>query len=441
MYIKEFISKEWSAYADYDNRRSLPHVMDGLKITQRKAMYAAISIGKAERPMKVSQFAAEAAKLTAYHHGDTSMISTVVGLAQNYPGSNNYPLLEKHGQFGSRLSNEPAAARYIHTRIHKNWSKFFKPIDQEVVESLYDDGDKIEPKFYIPIIPTILLNGADGVGNGFKSSILNYDVPDIVKALKELMKSGVIKTNLIPKILGFTGKIEKADKQVSFIGNLKVVNTTKIHITELPPGYDNDKYKKLLNKLMDARVIKDYENNSTEDKWDWVISCPRETTALPHDKLLEKFGLVSKVSENFVCWGVDNNYPLTFDGPEALITYWYEQRLKLYDKSLKNQIKQTKNVIIKLNLKMMFIKWCLKNDFRKLSRQEFITNAIAGVKGLTTDLASEFVGLPMYRITTDEVIKAEKEMEEALDELDQLEQLTPISVMEKDLKELAEARA
>ena len=130
--------------------------------------------------MKVSQFAGKAAELIAYHHGDTSMISTIIGLAQDYPGTNNYPLLEKHGQFGSRLSGEAAAPRYINTRLHKNWDRFFKPEDQQIVEYLYDDGEMIEPKYFIPVIPTILLNGCDGVGNGFKSSILNYEIQDIV---------------------------------------------------------------------------------------------------------------------------------------------------------------------------------------------------------------------------------------------------------------------
>lgn len=186
--VLDFIANEWAQYADYDNRRSLPHIMDGLKITQRKAMYTATLLPKGDKPTRVSQFSSEAAKVTAYHHGESSMISTVVGLAQDYPGSNNYPWLEKHGQFGSRLSNDSAAPRYIHTKLHKNWDTFFKKEDQEIVEHLYDDGDKIEPKYFIPVVPTVLLNGADGVGNGYKAKILTYDVASVAKALREIVK-------------------------------------------------------------------------------------------------------------------------------------------------------------------------------------------------------------------------------------------------------------
>lgn len=436
MFIKDFISKKWLPYADYDNRRSLPHIMDGLKITQRKVIHTALGLPKGDKPIRVSQFASKAAEVTAYHHGEASMLDTVVKMAQDYPGSNNYPLLEKHGQFGSRLSNESAAPRYIHTKLHKDFERFFKKEDLDIVEYLYDDEDKIEPKYFIPVIPTLLLNGANGVGNGYKSLILNYEIADVVKAVKEWMKHGKVKTPLIPNIRGFTGTVEKVDRQVIFKGVLKVVHTTKLHITELPPGYDNDSYKELLNKLIDAEVIKDYDNNSTEEKWDWVIDVPRTTSALGHDKLIEKLGLITKVTENFVGWGMDDSAPMVFDGPEALVEYWCEERLKLYAKSLKHQIKVAKTVIKKLDVKIRFVKWCLKNDFRKLSKAEFIAKSVAGVERLTEEVASDLVSMPMYRITTDEVAKLELEMDNNIDILDTLESLTPEVVMERGLKGL-----
>lgn len=436
MRVKEFITNQWAAYADYDNRRSLPNVMDGLKITQRKALYAATKLPKGDKPIKVSQFASKAAEVTAYHHGDTSMVSTVIGLAQDYPGSNNYPLLEKHGQFGSRLSNEAAAPRYIHTKLHKNWDRFFKSEDQQIVEYLYDDGEQIEPKFFIPVIPVILLNGCDGVGNGFKSSILNYEIADIVKALNEIISKGKVLTPLVPKVVGWNGSITKADKQVIFTGVFKKVNTTKIHITEIPPTYDNDKYKKLLNKLVDDKFIKDYENRSTEDKWDWVLDCPRDTVALKDEVLLDKLGLITKTSENLVCWGVDGTAPITFETVEALIEYWYNERLELYSASLRNQIKECKAEIVNADLKMRFIKWCIKNDFKKLTKNEFVDKLVSEVKSMTIDAANKFVTMPVYKMTTDEVAKLEDEITSLLDKLDDLESKQPIDMMKKNLKEL-----
>lgn len=436
MRIEEFIGKEWLEYADYDNRRSLPNLIDGLKITQRKAIYFGLSMAKGEKPLKVSQFASKAAAETAYHHGEASMMSTVVGLAQDHPGSNNYPLLEKHGQFGSRLSAVASSPRYIHTRMHANWSKFFLPVDQEIVEHLYDDDDKIEPKYYIPIIPMVLINGSEGVGNGFKSSILNYDITSVVRGLKEIIKHGKVKTPLLPSINGFTGTIEKEGRQVTFTGKLTIVHSTKIHITELPPGYDNDKYKKILNKLADDKFIKNYKNHSSEDKWDWIIECPRDTTALGEAKLLEKFGLIAKDTENFVGWGIDDSAPLTFETPESLLEYWYEERIKLYGKSLANQIQKMKALALKMDMRIRFIEWCLQNDIRKYTKAQFITLAVAGVDKLTHELANEFVSMPMYRITTDEVDKLADEIEKTVESLSELKKLTPVGVMESNLKGL-----
>ena len=434
--ISDFIANEWSQYADYDNRRSLPNLIDGLKITQRKAMYTATLMPKNDKPIRVSQFSSEAAKVTAYHHGESSMITTVVGLAQDFPGSNNFPWLEKHGQFGSRLSKESAAPRYIHTKIHKNWDTFFKKEDQEIVEHLYDDGDKIEPKFFIPVLPTILLNGSDGVGNGFKSKILTYDVSAVAKAIREIVKHGKVKTPLIPHINGWTGTIEKVERQITLTGKLEVIHSTKLRITELPPKYDNEKYKILLNKLMDSGFIKDYENKSTEDKWEWIIHVPRTTSALSEDKLIEALGLIEKTTEGFVGWGVDDSRPMTFDSPEALVEYWYAERLKLYDKSIAHQIAKCREDILRADLKQKFIKWCLKNDFRKLTRKEFIENSVAGVKNLTPEVASDFVSMPMYRITTDEVEKLLAEIDGLMDRLDELESLTAVILMERNVKGL-----
>lgn len=433
--IADFIKNEWKDYADYDNRRSLPHLMDGLKISQRKAMHVANRTAR-DKPVKVSQFVAKVAEQTAYWHGEASMNSAVVGLAQDFPGSNNYPFLQKHGQFGSRLSAEPAAPRYIHLNLHDNWDKFFNKIDQEIVDILVEEGQEIEPKFFIPVIPTLLLNGSAGIGNGFATQIMPYDVPVLVKALKEIIKHGKVKTPMMPSINGFTGKVTKIDRQVVLAGKLKILSSTKVQITELPPGYDNDKYKKLLNKLLDKKLIKDYDNNSDEDKWDWLIECPRETVARGEQDLMDLFGLYERFTENFVCWGIDTKAPLTFETPEALIEAWYVERMKLYQKSIDHQIQKTIDEIGKADLRMQFIQWCLKNDFRKLSRAELIAKTVKAIKGLTEDVAGNFSSMPIYRITTDEVAKYQGQIDKLNLHLAELKKETPIKLMEKNLNNL-----
>ena len=150
----------------------------------------------------------------------------------------------------------------------------------------------------------VLVNGSDGIGNGFRTSILPYDVKSIIKCLNECIKHGKTKSKLIPFVNGFTGEVEKIDKQVSFKGKFTKINTTKIRITELPPYYNNEKYKTLLNNLIESGHINDYENRSTEDSWEWIVTCPRATTNMSDDELMILFGLVTKITENLVGWGV-----------------------------------------------------------------------------------------------------------------------------------------
>lgn len=420
--IKDFIANEWSEYADYDNRRSLPHLMDGLKITQRKALYTGTKLPKNDKPMRVSQFAAKAAEMTAYHHGETSMMSTVVHLAQDFPGTNNYPLMERHGQFGSRLDpSKYSSPRYIHTKLHSNFEKFFHEDDQNIVEYLYDDGDKIEPKFFIPVVPMLLINGSDGTGNGFKSKIFTYGLKEIIIAVKECVKHGKVKTPLIPFMNGWKGKIEKIGKQVIFTGCFERINTTKIKVTELPPTYDNEKYKSILNSLVENKTIKDYENHSKEDKWEWVIECSREFSKKTDEELIGILELTSKMTETFVCWGVDDARPLTFDGPAELVENWVLERLKLYDQFISFKTKQIGEEIIAADMKIKFLEWTIDNDIKSLTKKELISKSMGSIRGLTLELAEKFVGMPIYKMTSDEIEKERKVIDSLLDDLDKIE--------------------
>lgn len=433
--IKNFIESEWVDYADYDNRRSLPHIMDGLKVTQRKAIYTATKLPKDSKAIRVSQFAAKASEITAYHHGESSMVKAVVGLAQDHPGKNNFPLLEKHGQFGTRLSSEAGGPRYIHTKLHKNFDLLFLPEDQEVVEYLYEDGEQIEPKFFIPVVPTLLLNGCDAVGNGYKSIILNYNIKDVIKCIKEIIKYGKVKSKLIPYTNNWNGDVSKTDKQIIFSGKLDVVNSRKIIITELPPSYDRTKYKSILNNLVEQKIIKDYENNSTEDKWEWVIHCSKELTELPLDELLIKFSLITKVTENIVCW-VDEDSPTTFDTVEQLLERWYVERIKLYKKSIECQIANIESQIIESTLRKRFISWCWKSNIKDLSKKQLIDKSVSEIKSMTTVLSEKFVNIPLYKLTKEEYEKLSKAIEELVDKLEVLEKSTPESVMLENLESL-----
>lgn len=424
--IADFIGGPLRAYADYDNRRSLPNLIDGLNMSQRKAIAAAIDM-QAQGKVKVSSLAARAVEKFAYHHGE-SIMGTVVGLAQDYSGTNNINLMTPLGQFGNEMSKEHPAPRYIYTKLHDNFFEVFKKPDLSIVTPQYEDGDMIEPVFYIPTIPMILVNGADGTGFGFKSFILQHNPKDLKKAIKELITDENADIHLTPWLRGWTGKISKdaTTRQVEYKGCLSVINKTTIHITEVPVKFDLTKFKELLNGLIDKETIKSYEDKSTDGKWLFEITCKRELVDTNTvDKLIQIFGLIQRETETVVCWGVDGKIR-QFASTEDLLREWVKERLILADTSLKNQLKEYQVELDWLKIRMAFVEWCLGNiefvtQFK--AKATFMVKA-QDITGCTAEEAEKLVGIRVYQLTQEEIEKMRKQTEDVEREVVQLSKKT-----------------
>lgn len=185
----DFINKELVLFSLYDNVRSIPQLVDGLKVGQRKVLFGVFKRcggANGNKEVKVAQLAGFVAEHSAYHHGEQSLQQTIVNLAQNFVGSNNLNLLFPAGQFGSRKEGgkDASAARYIFTRLSVYTRALFHPADDAVLDFLYEEGQKIEPRFYVPVIPTVLVNGSEGIGTGWSSFIPNFNPRDIIENLK-----------------------------------------------------------------------------------------------------------------------------------------------------------------------------------------------------------------------------------------------------------------
>ena len=176
--IERLFQEQYKPYANYDNERSIVNLVDGLKITQRKVIYTCL-IKAITDEMKVAQLSSMVAHTTHYHHGEQGISGVICNLAQDFTGSNNLNWLEPIGQFGSRLSPVPAAARYIFTKMSKNFRLYFRKEDDIILEHLYEDDFKIEPNFFVPILPGVLLNSSQGIGTGFASTILARDPAEL----------------------------------------------------------------------------------------------------------------------------------------------------------------------------------------------------------------------------------------------------------------------
>jgi len=212
--IPHFIHNELIQFSNYDNIRSIPSICDGFKPVQRKILYGCIKkkLFNPKDELKVSQLSGYISSLTSYHHGETSMMMSIINMAQNFIGSNNINLLFPSGQFGSRvmLGSDHASPRYIFTYLNKVTRSIFREEDDIILKYLNDDGVFIEPEHFYGIIPMILCNGCTGIGSGFSTEIACYNPLEIVDNLKNMMKGEYEPnepTKLKPWYNKFKGKI------------------------------------------------------------------------------------------------------------------------------------------------------------------------------------------------------------------------------------------
>lgn len=327
--LKTFIDNELREFSNYDNVRSIPSIIDGLKDAQRKAVFGMMKHGNSE--IKVAQLGNYVAKESHYAHGEVSMCDTIVGLAQDFPGSNNMNIFEPIGQFGSILSSEASAHRYIYTKPSSNLRKLFSESDDLILESQTVDGDKVEPVNYLPIIPLWIINGCEGIGTGHATKILPRNPKLIAQLISRLVNNVTPQQRTIdeamkPHFDGWSGEVIKAagDNQWELHGKIDTINTTTLRVTELPITYSIDKYKEVLIKLMDEGKVKTYDNDSSEDGFDITITVPREVGRLSNVELKDMFKLVRTITENVTLWNVSGaliRYDSAYDALNEFIAY------------------------------------------------------------------------------------------------------------------------
>lgn len=342
--LRDFINHELILFSQADNIRSIPSIVDGFKPGHRKIMFACFK-RKLKTEIKVAQLAGYVAEHSAYHHGEQSLCATIVGLAQNFVGSNNINLLEPNGQFGTRLQGgkDAASPRYIFTLLNSLARLIFRPEDDALLKYLSDDGQSIEPEWYTPILPMVLVNGGEGIGTGWSTSIPNYNPIDLCDALQALLDGSTSDGELIdvdgikaslsdrlhPWYRGFTGKIEQiaADKyRVS--GTWRKVDAETLEITELPIGTWTQTYKEMLEGMLNGTTggsttttaedgstqttttknippfIKDFREYHTDTTVKFVITLsPANMAAAEAEGIEKKFKLTTTIGlNNLVCF-------------------------------------------------------------------------------------------------------------------------------------------
>ncbi len=333
-----FINKELILFSMADNLRSIPSVVDGLKPGQRKVLFTCFK-RNLKKDMKVVELAGSISGLTAYHHGDASLQGTIVGLAQTFVGSNNLNCLEPSGNFGSRLQggSDCASARYIYTRLSPFARKVFHTLDEPILTYNVDDDRTIEPEVFVPVVPLILINGADGIGTGWSSSIPNYNPEDIVENLK-LMMDGEPMRPMIPWFRDFKGTVTQvAPDRFEFSGLISQTGDNELEITELPIRMWTQDYKDKIVDIIKAEktpsFIKDYDDYNTHKDVHFVIRMEDKHMKLALEEGLEKkFKLTRSVAtSNLVAF--DGEGRITkYATVEDILKEFFGIRIRFYEK-------------------------------------------------------------------------------------------------------------
>ena len=323
--ISDFVHKDLVNFSLADLKRSIAHMADGLKPSQRKVMYACFKKNLKDE-MKVAQLAAFVAEKSAYHHGEVSLADTIVKLANDYTGSNNINLLEPCGQFGTRLmgGKDASQTRYIFTKLTKEARKIFDPKDDAILNYLDDDGRPIEPDFYMPTLPMVLVNGTEGIGTGFSCYVPPFKPDDIKENIKRMLSGDDI-VPMRPWFRGFKGVVHKEDDtwMMEGVWNWSGKN---IVVTELPPGRWTQDYKEYLDGLVEKKLIGGFVNNSTTEDVHFEIMDYTGKDLLKDLKLRKTF----RVSNMHLFHPTKGIYK--YESPEEILKDFVELRLEHYKK-------------------------------------------------------------------------------------------------------------
>ena len=437
--ITEYLDSDYRDYATYViENRAIPSVIDGLKPTQRKVIYIADKVwrnGK-EKPYKVFQLTGRIAADAHYHHGDSSLNSAIIGMAQKF--KNSMPLLKEIGQFGSLRSPDAGAPRYVSTKLHENFRLIYK--DFELLSSRYEEGSQIEPEYFLPIIPTVLLNGSSGIAVGFATSILNRNPLELIDCcLKEL--DGRRFKEPTPWINEFNGDVmPNPDNENSWLfrGKYEIKNTTTIHITELPPSVTYEKFDNYMNGLEDSRRIAGYDNNCKSDI-NYTIKMSRSTLSglQVGDRLKRFLKMEEKQTENLTVLDEHGKLKI-FNSASDIIKYFVKFRMEFYIKRKKFLIDKIKRELMFLSNKARFIKMIIDGTL-KINNVPKASIVAELIKYNFDEIDGSFqylLSMPIHTLTKEKYQELLQQESDKNKELIEMRKRQPMDMYKEDLNNL-----
>jgi len=487
-----FVNNELIHFSNADNIRSLPHLIDGLKPSQRKILYSCFKRNLREE-IRVAQLAGYVSEHAAYHHGEASLNGTIVGMAQNFVGANNINLLRPVGQFGSRLlgGKDAASPRYIHTYMEDILGKIFRKEDACLLKHLDDDGELVEPEYYIPVVPLLAINGSVGIGTGYSTDIPPHNPSDIVTLIRHRLHGSIntlANRPLDPWWWGFKGTTRRSDECTWVTKGLYEFNDANktITVTELPVGTWTKDYKAFLDEICEnddkksreaKREATKVEKGSVSSKGSkggkeeveplgikgfddlyndidvkfvlYFTEDGYDAVKADREKFEKRFKLTSNwKTTNMTCFNADFNI-VKYKTVGDILEEFVEKRLPLYEARRQSILETLKKQITELDARRRFIQAILEDRLilQKKTDEEIVAQLkICDIPPLSNPgMVDEYdsyeycVKMRIDRVKQAAVVELDRQISDKQAEIDRLEAETASSLWIADLDEFEEA--
>lgn len=426
MKVQEFLNTKLVNYASYDNIRSIGSCIDGLKNASRKILYT-VHEKKIKEKTKVSQLSAKCAEFSDYLHGDASLQGVIVTLGQDYSGTNNIPLLKKFGNFGTRSAQKASAPRYIFAKGSDEFFKLFKYEDDAILDEQYFEGNKIEPKFYVPTLPMLLINGSEGISTGFSQKILPRNPENIKKYIIDKLNGNNPSIDLLnPWFKDFSGTItNNSDVQSHdkwrISGIIEHVKKNEYFIKEIPLQYDLTSYISVLDDLKDSGKILRYTNDSDGNNLlQFRVWMPKNYEY--SESIYDLLKLTKCIGENYTSID-ESNKIREFETSKDIIDYFIDIKLKYLQKRKEYLLKKYNYDLSVLKNKLLFISLYIKEKIliNNKSKKE-IEEQLTKLNFLKIDDSFNYlINMPIYSLTSDKIESLKNDISELEDIINKLD--------------------
>jgi DNA topoisomerase-2 len=461
-----FINKDLIHFSNRNLERSIPNIMDGLKESTRKILYACLKRKLYTNEIKVAQLAGNVSEVTAYHHGENSLQEAIIGMAQIFVGTNNINILAPNGQFGTRIQGgqDASSPRYIYTLLSKLTKLIFKEEDNDVLNYQDEDGLTIEPEYYLPIIPMILVNGAIGIGTGYSTNIPQFNPTDIINIYLDIIErikliiGDIISIDDIekaielidddeireiePYYLGFKGTIVKNDKgSYTSKGVYKWLDDTTLEINELPVGCWTENYKEFLEELITKNNphLKSFESHYTAKNVKFILKLGDYEDK---DKMINELNLSSNKNlslNNLHLFTAKGNIK-KYGNVAEILKEWFSIRIYKYHTRKEKQLKKMRDEFLVISNKIRFIIDVIEGHILIMNKKMKEIEDKLEERGFDRfeDSYNYLLQMPIYQLTAEKKEKLEKEVAKLKEEIENLEKTSIIDIWENELTVLLE---